>query len=124
MARLEEKDRRIAALENQLAALSDSKYSLFLLCREPVQARLWTPPGATCPYCRRGYASLPHNLGHAADRHPPAPTVSPLHLLLAPEAMLIMGGYRQVGGGEKGDKSMVVLSNVVEESPQRQQRRG
>jgi hypothetical protein len=24
-----------------------------------------------------------------------------------------MGGYRQVGGGEKGDKSMVVLSNVV-----------
>jgi hypothetical protein len=68
---------------------------------------------ATCPYCRRGYASLPHNLATPQTGTHQAPTVSPLHLLLAPEAMLIMGGYRQVGGGEKGDKSMVVLSNVV-----------
>ena len=39
-ARLEEKDRSIAALESQLAAVSQSQVS----SAEPVPATIWTPP--------------------------------------------------------------------------------
>ena len=42
-ARLEEKDRRIAALESQLAAVSESQVSP-LPPAEPVTAPPWTPP--------------------------------------------------------------------------------
>jgi hypothetical protein len=42
-ARLEEKDRRIAALESQLAAVSQSKVCL-APSAEPVPAPTWTPP--------------------------------------------------------------------------------
>jgi hypothetical protein len=44
MARLEEKDRRIAALESQLAAVSQSQVSPALPSAEPVTAPTWTPP--------------------------------------------------------------------------------
>ena len=43
-ARLEEKDRRIAALESQLAAMSESQVSPALPSAEPVTAPTWTPP--------------------------------------------------------------------------------
>jgi hypothetical protein len=43
-ARLEEKDRRIAALESQLAAVSQSQVSPALPDAEPVPAPTWTPP--------------------------------------------------------------------------------
>src|SRR2546421_8767249 len=44
-ARLAEKDRRIAALESQLAAVSQSQVSPALPSAEPVTAPTWTPPG-------------------------------------------------------------------------------
>jgi len=44
MARLEEKDRRIAALESQLAALSESQVFPVPSSAEPVPAPTWTPP--------------------------------------------------------------------------------
>ena len=43
-ARLEEKDRRIAALENELAALSPSQVSPVPSSAEPVPTPPWTPP--------------------------------------------------------------------------------
>src|SRR6516225_11951469 len=43
-ARLEEKDRRIAALESQLATISEAQVSPALPSAEPVPAPLWTPP--------------------------------------------------------------------------------
>src|SRR5882724_5512897 len=43
-ARLEEKDRSIAALESQLAAVSQSQVSPALPSAEPVPAPTWTPP--------------------------------------------------------------------------------
>lgn len=43
-ARLEEKDRRIAALESQLAAVSQSQVSPVPSSAEPVPAPPWTPP--------------------------------------------------------------------------------
>ena len=43
-ARLEEKDRRIAALENQLATMSQSQVFPALPSAEPVPAPTWTPP--------------------------------------------------------------------------------
>ena len=43
-ARLEEKDRSIAALESQLAAVSQSQVSTALPSAEPVPAPTWTPP--------------------------------------------------------------------------------
>ena len=43
-ARLEEKDRRIAALESQLAAVSQSQVFPALPSAEPVPAPTWTPP--------------------------------------------------------------------------------
>jgi hypothetical protein len=42
--RLEEKDRRIAALESQLAALSQSQISPALPAAEDMPAPTWTPP--------------------------------------------------------------------------------
>src|SRR5207237_3523695 len=42
--RLEEKDRRIAALENQLAAVSQSQVPPALPSAEDVPAPTWTPP--------------------------------------------------------------------------------
>ena len=44
MAQLEEKDRRIAALESQLAAVSQSQVSSAPPSAEPVPASTWTPP--------------------------------------------------------------------------------
>ena len=44
MARLEEKDRRIAALESQLAAMSKSQVFPVPSSAEPVLAPTWTPP--------------------------------------------------------------------------------
>jgi hypothetical protein len=44
MARLEEKDRRIAALESQLAAMSESQIFPVPSSAEPVPAPPWTPP--------------------------------------------------------------------------------
>ena len=44
MARLEEKDRCIAALESQLAAMSESQVFPALPSAEPVTAPTWTPP--------------------------------------------------------------------------------
>jgi len=44
MARLEEKDRTIAALESQLAVMSQSQVSSALSSAEPVPASTWTPP--------------------------------------------------------------------------------
>ena len=44
MARLEEKDRTIAALESQLAVMSQSQVSSALTSAEPVPAPTWTPP--------------------------------------------------------------------------------
>jgi hypothetical protein len=44
MARLEAKDRSIAALESQLAAVSQSQVSPALPSAEPVTAPTWTPP--------------------------------------------------------------------------------
>jgi len=44
MARLEEKDRRIAALESQLAAVSASQVFPVPSSAEPVPAPTWTPP--------------------------------------------------------------------------------
>ena len=43
-ARLEEKDRRIAALESELAALSQSQVYSVPSSAEPVPAPPWTPP--------------------------------------------------------------------------------
>jgi hypothetical protein len=43
-ARLEEKDRRIAALESQLAAMSESQIFPVPSSAEPVTAPTWTPP--------------------------------------------------------------------------------
>ena len=43
-ARLEEKDRRIVALESQLATLSESQVFPALPSAEPVPAPTWTPP--------------------------------------------------------------------------------
>jgi hypothetical protein len=43
-ARLEEKDRRIAALESQLAAMSESQVFPVPSSAEPVPAPTWTPP--------------------------------------------------------------------------------
>jgi hypothetical protein len=43
-ARLEEKDRSIAALESQLAAVSQSQVSSAPPSAEPVPAPTWTPP--------------------------------------------------------------------------------
>src|SRR5262245_14381616 len=43
-ARLEEKDRSIAVLESQLAAISHSQVSPALPSTEPVPAPTWTPP--------------------------------------------------------------------------------
>src|ERR671932_782449 len=43
-ARLEEKDRRIAALENQLATRSESQVYPVPSSAEPVPAPPWTPP--------------------------------------------------------------------------------
>src|SRR5215471_21510285 len=43
-ARLEEKDRRIAALESQLAAMSESQVFPVPSSAEPVPAPPWTPP--------------------------------------------------------------------------------
>ena len=43
-ARLEEKDRTIAALESQLAAVSQSQIFPALPSAEPVTAPTWTPP--------------------------------------------------------------------------------
>ena len=43
-ARLEEKDRSIAALESELAALSQSQVFPALPSAEPVTAPTWTPP--------------------------------------------------------------------------------
>src|SRR5262245_16230338 len=43
-ARLEEKDRSIAALESQLAAVSQSQVPPALPSAEPVPAPTWTPP--------------------------------------------------------------------------------
>ena len=43
-ARLEEKDRRIAALESQLAARSESQVFPVPSSAEPVPAPTWTPP--------------------------------------------------------------------------------
>ena len=42
--RLEEKDRRIAALESQLATMSESQVFPTLSSAEPVPAPPWTPP--------------------------------------------------------------------------------
>jgi hypothetical protein len=44
LARLEEKDRRIAALERQLAALSEAQIFPAPSSAEPVTAPTWTPP--------------------------------------------------------------------------------
>jgi hypothetical protein len=44
IARLEEKDGRIAALESQLATKSESQVSSALPSAEPVSAPTWTPP--------------------------------------------------------------------------------
>ena len=44
MARLEEKDRRIAALESQLATMSESQVFPALSSAEPETAPTWTPP--------------------------------------------------------------------------------
>ena len=44
MARLEEKDRCIAALESQLAAMSESQVFPAQPSAEPVTAPTWTPP--------------------------------------------------------------------------------
>ena len=44
MARLEEKDRHIAALESQLAAMSESQVFPVPASAEPVPAPTWTPP--------------------------------------------------------------------------------
>src|SRR5882672_9741833 len=44
MARLEEKDRRIAALESQLATMSESQVFPGPSSAEPVPAPTWTPP--------------------------------------------------------------------------------
>jgi hypothetical protein len=44
MARLEEKDRRIAALESQLATMSESQVFPALPSAEPETAPTWTPP--------------------------------------------------------------------------------
>jgi len=43
-ARLEEKDRTIAALESQLATVSQSQVSPTLPSAEPVPSPTWTPP--------------------------------------------------------------------------------
>ena len=43
-ARLEEKDRSIAALESQLATMSESQVSSASPSAEPVPAPTWTPP--------------------------------------------------------------------------------
>jgi hypothetical protein len=43
-ARLDEKDRRIATLESQLAALSESQLFPVPSSAEPVPAPTWTPP--------------------------------------------------------------------------------
>ena len=43
-ARLEEKDRSIAALESQLAAMSESQVFPVPSSAEPVPAPTWTPP--------------------------------------------------------------------------------
>src|SRR5438132_472505 len=43
-ARLEDKDRRIAALESQLAALSESQIFPVPSSAEPVTDPTWTPP--------------------------------------------------------------------------------
>jgi hypothetical protein len=43
-ARLEEKDRRIAVLESQLATMSQSQVFPALPSAEPVPAPTWTPP--------------------------------------------------------------------------------
>ena len=43
-ARLEEKDRRIAALESQLATMSESQVFPVPSSAEPVPAPTWTPP--------------------------------------------------------------------------------
>ena len=43
-ARLEEKDRRIAALESQLAAVAESQVFPVPSSAEPVTAPTWTPP--------------------------------------------------------------------------------
>jgi hypothetical protein len=43
-ARLEDKDRRIAALESQLAALSEAQIFPAPSSAEPVPAPTWTPP--------------------------------------------------------------------------------
>jgi len=44
MARLEEKDRRIAALESQLATMSESQVFPGPSSAEPAPAPPWTPP--------------------------------------------------------------------------------
>ncbi len=76
MARLEEKDRRIAALESQLAAMSESQVFPVPSSAEPVPAPSMDTAAATCPYCRRGHANLPHHLATPQTCTPQAPTLS------------------------------------------------
>jgi len=75
-ARLEEKDRIIAALESQLAARVAVPGIPVLPSAEPVTAPTWTTAAATCLYRRRGHASLPHNLATAQVCTPHAPILS------------------------------------------------
>jgi hypothetical protein len=76
IARLEEKDGRIAALESQLATKSESQVFPALPFVESVPAPDMDTAAATCPYRRRGHASLPHNLATPQTCNHHTPTLS------------------------------------------------